>query len=161
MIKRLRTEPRKKEITVEIVCSVCQSPIIPKSEKIVRSDTGLLSKPTFYDVMNCPSCRCQIILKARMLDEHKCENAVAKAAPNEKTAFTIDEWIQRALEAEANRNGWRVRAEALEQAIRSLAAPCAICDTEPSDNPDSPCGLCREGDCAGWALDGRFKEGAV
>ena len=57
-----------------ITCSVCGYETFPKRGATVKTGVGLVESmfwaPTYWDVMDCPMCRCQITLKAREVMEY-------------------------------------------------------------------------------------------
>jgi DNA repair exonuclease SbcCD ATPase subunit len=96
------------------------------------------------------------------IDRLTAENA-AKDGEIERILYELN-CSQRALKnMEESKNDWKElfkyhkrRAEALERAILALPSACSICDSEPSNGPNSPCSFCREGDLQGWSLAARF-----
>lgn len=58
---------RGKLMRKKIKCNVCGLRLEPKQERIVEKKSGFLLDitMTYYDVMDCPKCGCEITLQVR------------------------------------------------------------------------------------------------
>jgi len=61
-----------------VTCDVCNTESFPKREKTVQTNASLVDSiffsPACVDVMDCPVCGCQIILRAREVVERKLKS---------------------------------------------------------------------------------------